>query len=93
MFHVAQPLEMRKLEEIFRHKAFKMLLAKGKITNEMVAMLAAWRHSGFNVFLQQAQDGVCGKRISPKDDNAMKNLARCIIRASISQERMTYLDQ
>jgi hypothetical protein len=48
-------------------------------------MLSTWRHSGFHVF--------CGARISPKDDTAMENLARYIIRASFSQERMTYLDQ
>jgi len=48
-------------------------------------MLSTWRHSGFHVF--------CGKRISPKDDAAMENLARYIIRASFSQERMTYMDQ
>jgi poly(3-hydroxybutyrate) depolymerase len=76
MFRVAPPLELKKLEAIFRHKVFKMLLSQGKITQEMVAMLSTWRHSGFNVFLRQAQDGVCGKRISPKDDTAMENIAR-----------------
>ncbi|MDD4862299.1 MAG: transposase [Smithellaceae bacterium] len=85
MFRVAPPLELKKLETIFRHKVFKMLLKKGKITEEMVKMLSAWKHSGFNVF--------CGNRISPKDDAAMENLARYIIRASFSQERMTYLDK
>ena len=48
-------------------------------------MLSTWRHSGFHVF--------CGNRIWPKDETAMENLARYIIRASFSQERMTYLDQ
>jgi len=48
-------------------------------------MLSSWRHSGFNVF--------CGNRISPDDDTAMENLARYIIRASFSQERMQYLDE
>jgi len=48
-------------------------------------MLSTWRHSGFNVF--------CGNRILPKDDKAMENLARYIIRASFSQERMHYLEQ
>ncbi|MCX5845953.1 MAG: transposase [Deltaproteobacteria bacterium] len=62
-----------------------MLLAKGKITKEMIAMLSTWRHSGFHVF--------CSNRISPKDDTAMENLARYIIRASLSQERMQYLDR
>jgi len=62
-----------------------MLLDKGKITKEIIAMLSTCRHSGFNVF--------CGNRISPDDDTAMENLARYIIRASFSQERMQYLDQ
>ena len=62
-----------------------MLLNKGKIAKEMIAMLSTWRHSGFHVF--------CGNRISPTDDTAMENLARYIIRASFSQERMQHLDQ
>jgi hypothetical protein len=49
----------------------------------MISMLLSWRHSGFNVF--------CGKRIYPADEEAMENLSRYIIRASFSQERMTYL--
>ena len=85
MFRVAPPLELKKLETIFRHKVFKMLLKKGKITEEMIRMLSAWKHSGFHIF--------CGNRISPKDETAMENLARYIIRASFSQERMHYLDQ
>jgi hypothetical protein len=60
-----------------------MLLDKGKIAQDMIAMLSTWRHSGFNVF--------CGNRISPIDDTAMETLARYIIRASFSQERMQYL--
>ena len=48
-----------------------MLLAKGKITRELIAMLSSWRHSGFHVF--------CGNRISPNDETAMENLARYII--------------
>jgi hypothetical protein len=49
----------------------------------MISMLLSWRHSRFNVF--------CGKRIYPADEEAMENLSRYIIRASFSQERMTYL--
>jgi hypothetical protein len=51
------------------------------ITQDLVNMLVSWRHSGFNVF--------CGPRIQPGDQQAMENLARYIIRASFSQERMT----
>ena len=50
MFRVAPPLELKKLEAIFRHKVFCMLIARGKISREMIAMLAKWRHSGFHVF-------------------------------------------
>jgi hypothetical protein len=60
-----------------------MLIAKGKTSREMIAMLSTWRHSGFNVF--------CGNRIQPKEEEAMETLARYIIRASFSQERMQYL--
>ncbi len=50
MFRVAPRFETKQLEEIFRHKVFKMMLSKGKITQELVDMLMTWRHSGFNVF-------------------------------------------
>jgi hypothetical protein len=82
---VAPRFETKHLEEIFRHKVFKMLLSKGKITQDLVNMLMSWRHSGFNVF--------CGPRIQPGDQQAMENLARYIIRASFSQERMTYIPE
>jgi len=85
MFRVAPVLELKHLEAIFRHKVFAMLLSKGKITKDLVAMLMNWRHSGFNVF--------CGSRIQPGDEKAMENLARYIIRASFSQERMTYIPE
>jgi hypothetical protein len=62
-----------------------MLLSKGKITEDLVDMLMKWRHSGFNVF--------CGSRIQPGSEEAMENLARYIIRASFSQERMTYIPE
>ncbi|MDD5414834.1 MAG: transposase, partial [Smithellaceae bacterium] len=85
VFRVAPPLELKKLEAIFRHKVLRMLLSRRKISEEMIRMLATWRHSGFHVF--------CGHRIAPADDTAMENLARYIIRASFSQERMQYRDQ
>jgi len=53
----------------------------------MVDMLMnpAGAGSGFNVF--------CGSRIQPGSEEAMENLARYIIRASFSQERMTYIPE
>ena len=64
MFRVSPPFELKKLEALFQHKVFRMLLNKGKIRQELIAMLSRWRHSGFNVF--------CGNRISPTDDTAME---------------------
>ena len=80
MFRVAPSLDLKKLEAIFRHKVFKMLLAKGRITKDLIDMLSSWCHSGFQVF--------CGQRLFPQDETAMENLARSILRASFSQERM-----
>jgi hypothetical protein len=85
MFRVAPFFEAKDLEHIFQHKLLKMLLSKGKITQDLVNILLSWRHSGFNVF--------CGPRIYPREKDAMENLARYSIRASFSQERMTYLPE
>jgi hypothetical protein len=59
-----------------------MLLAKGKITPERIALMDNWRHTGFNVYV--------GPRILPWHRLSMENLARYIIRASFAQERITY---
>ena len=63
------------------------LLSKEKITEDLVDMLMtpASAGSGFNVF--------SGPRIQPGEEEAMENLARYIIRASFSQERMTYIPE
>lgn len=62
-----------------------MLLKKGKITQDMISLLDRWRHTGFNIY--------CGPRILPWQKVSMENLARYIIRASFSQERMTYVPE
>jgi hypothetical protein len=70
---------------ISRSKVLTLLLSKGKITPDHINLLKSWKHSGFQVF--------CGPRIHPRKTEAMENLARYIIRASFSQERMTYLPE
>ena len=62
-----------------------MLLRKGKITEEVIELILSWQHSGFNVH--------SGSRIQPGDDEAMENIARYVVRASFSQERMTYIPE
>jgi hypothetical protein len=46
MFRVAPPLDLKKLEAIFRHKVFRMLLSRGKITEEMIRMLSGMEAYG-----------------------------------------------
>ena len=75
-------IDTASLEKLFVHKIFKMLLRKGLITKRIVELIGTWKHTGFGVY--------CGKRINPKDAKSTENLARYIIRASFSQERMKY---
>jgi hypothetical protein len=85
MFRVAPWFIPRELEKLFRHKVFKMLLSRKKTTEDLVDMMMGWRHSGFNVY--------CGPRIPPGEEDAMENLARYIIPASFSQDRMIYIPE
>ncbi len=78
----SKSIDTASLEKLFVHKIFKMLLAKGFITEKIIDLISSWRHTGFSVY--------CGKRINPKDKISTENLARYIIRASFSQERMKY---
>ena len=79
-FTVAPEPDGKQIAELFRYKVLKMLLAKGKITPERIALMDTWRHTGFNVYV--------GPRILPWHSQSMENLARYIIRASFSQDRM-----
>jgi len=82
VFRVAPKYNLKDLEKLFRHKVLRMLLARGKITRELIRMMGGWRHSGFNVY--------CGPRIFPRENRALENLAAYLIRSSFSQQRMEY---
>jgi ribosomal protein S27E len=71
------------LEALFRYEVLKMLKAEGKIGDAVIENMLSWRHSGFNVY--------CGPTIWPNNDQGLEDLARYIIRACFSQERMIYL--
>ncbi len=60
-----------------------MLKAEGKIGDAAIENMMGWRHSGFNVY--------CGPTIWPAPPEAIEDLARYIVRACYSQERMTYI--
>lgn len=82
-FRVAPAFDTESLEKLSQHKVLRMLLRKGRITEEVAKLILSWRHSCFNVH--------CGPRIQSRDEDAMENIARYIIRASFFQDRMTYL--
>jgi hypothetical protein len=75
--------EPKDLQELFRYEVFKMLKAEGKINDAVIENMLGWRHSGFNVY--------CGPNIWPNNDQGLEDLARYIVRACFSQERMNYL--
>ena len=82
-FHVGKALSPQDLEYVFRHEVLKMLKSEGKIGDAVIENMLSWHHSGFNVY--------CGPAIWPHDKDAIENLARYIVRAPFSQERMTYI--
>ncbi len=71
------------LENAFRQEIFNMLKTEEKINNAVIENMMSWHHSGFNIYY--------GSAIWPHDDEGLENLACYIIRASFSQDRMTYI--
>jgi hypothetical protein len=82
-FKTASGFMLEDLEEIFQYEVLKMLKKEGKINDGVIENMLSWRHSGFNVYI--------GDRIYPSDKTGLGNLARYIIRACFSQERMVYV--
>ena len=70
------------LMRAFRHRLLKALLAREIITPQMVELLLSWRHPGFSVYR--------GDPVQPDDTAARERLARYILHAPFSQERMIY---
>ena len=60
-----------------------MLKKEGKITDAVIENMMSWHHSGFHVHI--------GERIQPDNEQGLENLARYVVRACFSQERMVYI--
>ena len=71
------------LENAVAQQIFKMLKKEGMITDLIIDNMNNWHHSGFNVY--------CGKTLWPDNKDGLENLARYIIRASFSADRMHYI--
>jgi hypothetical protein len=82
VFHVLPKVSLSGMEQLFRHRVLKMLLAEGLIRPERVKMLMGWKHSGFNV------DG--SVRIGAGDTRGRENISRYLIRAPFSVEKIQY---
>ncbi len=81
-FHVLSEIDVKKLENLFRHKVFKMLLKEKKISRELVEKLFSWKNSGFNIHNQV--------KIQTYDSHGRESLAQYILRSPFSQQKMTY---
>ena len=75
--------DAKDLEVPFAMEVFNMLKKEGKINGAIINNMLNWNHSGFNVY--------CGHAVRPWDKEGIEKLARYIVRAPLSQERMTYI--
>ena len=82
-FQMAPWVTAQDLSEAFRHDVLSMLKKEEKITDAVIENIMSWHHSGFHVHISE--------RIWPEDQQGLENLARYIIRACFSQERMVYI--
>ena len=82
-FRMAPGFMVEDLEEACQYEVLKMLKKEGKITDAVIENMLSWHHTGFHVYI--------GDRIFPDDKTGLGNLARYIIRACFSQERMVYV--
>lgn len=70
------------MEELFRHRVFKMLMKKGLLSEERVRLLRSWEDSGFNVN--------AAVRIDADDATGRENLVSYLIRAPFSMNKIRY---
>ena len=73
------------LTEPFVNAVLKMLKKEKLINLAVINNMSTWQHSGFNVH--------CSSSVNFSDTEAIERLARYIVRAPISQERMKYIPE
>jgi hypothetical protein len=66
--------------KLWEQEVFKLLLIEGKITDEIVANIRSWQHSGFSV-----DQSV---RVEAKDTEGLQRLIQYFLRCPFSQARM-----
>ncbi len=78
-FHVLPEINIKKLENLFRHKVFKLPLREKKISSELVDKLLSWKNSGFNIHNHV--------KIQIHDSHGRERLAQYILRSPFSQKK------
>jgi len=81
-FHPLPTMSLAPIEELFRHRVLGMLRRKGLLTPERIRLMRSWEHSGFNVN--------AAVRIGASDATGRENLARYLIRAPFSMNKIRY---
>jgi len=70
------------LRELFQIEVFRFLRERELLSTERIDLIRSWRHSGFDVFV--------GEPIAPDDQRTLEHVARYLLRAPVSLERMRY---
>ena len=78
-------VDARAAELLFRHKVLRVLLREGRIDERRIELLLSWRHTGFSV-----DNSVT---LQPDDRKGLHRLARYLLRAPVSLERLTWDEQ
>ena len=73
------------LSAAFRAAVLKFLVSEHAISEELARGMLGWRHSGFSVHNQV--------RVAAEDAEGRKKLARYMLRAPLSLEKITYSRQ
>ena len=70
------------LRELFQVQVFRFLRKRGLLTAERMELIRSWRHSGFDVCV--------GEPIAAEDRETLGHVARYLLRAPVSLERLWY---
>ena len=70
------------LGKLFEVEVFRFLRERELLSAERMELIRSWRHSGFNVFV--------GEAIGPEEGQTIGHIARYLLRAPVSLERLWY---
>ena len=73
------------LRELFEIEVFRFLRERELLSVERMQLIRSWRHSGFDVYV--------GGPIGPDNRELLEHIARYLLRAPLSLERMRYNPQ